>query len=71
MDAFAENGNVAIEEVVAHGAIVAPGVHLRSSALWALPEARKIVARQNPDGSWRYPGGNLSHREGARSIGKC
>jgi len=27
------------------------------SALWTLPEARKIVARQNPDGSWRYPGG--------------
>ena len=27
------------------------------SALWDLPEARKIVARQNPDGSWRYPGG--------------
>jgi hypothetical protein len=27
------------------------------SALWDLPDARKIVARQNPDGSWRYPGG--------------
>jgi hypothetical protein len=27
------------------------------SALWQLPEARKIVARQQPDGSWRYPGG--------------
>jgi hypothetical protein len=27
------------------------------SALWALPAARKIVAKQNPDGSWRYPGG--------------
>jgi hypothetical protein len=27
------------------------------STLWDLPEARKIVARQNPDGSWRYPGG--------------
>ena len=26
------------------------------SALWQLPEARKIVARQQPDGSWRYPG---------------
>jgi hypothetical protein len=27
------------------------------SALWDLPDARKIVARQNSDGSWRYPGG--------------
>jgi hypothetical protein len=27
------------------------------SALWNLPDARKIVAKQNPDGSWRYPGG--------------
>ncbi|HXD53751.1 MAG TPA: hypothetical protein VN618_03270 [Solirubrobacteraceae bacterium] len=28
------------------------------SALWELPEARRIVARQQRDGSWRYPGGN-------------
>jgi hypothetical protein len=27
------------------------------SVLWDLPEARRIVAKQNPDGSWRYPGG--------------
>ncbi len=27
------------------------------SALWDLPDARKIVAKQNADGSWRYPGG--------------
>jgi hypothetical protein len=27
------------------------------SALWNLPDARKIVAKHNPDGSWRYPGG--------------
>jgi hypothetical protein len=27
------------------------------SALWELREARRIVARQNLDGSWRYPGG--------------
>ncbi len=27
------------------------------SVLWALREARRIVARQNLDGSWRYPGG--------------
>jgi hypothetical protein len=26
------------------------------SALWELKEARRIVARQNLDGSWRYPG---------------
>ncbi len=28
-----------------------------ASALWQLPEAQKILARQQPDGSWRYPGG--------------
>jgi hypothetical protein len=27
------------------------------STLWDEPAARKIVARQNADGSWRYPGG--------------
>jgi hypothetical protein len=27
------------------------------SSLWKLPEAQKILARQQPDGSWRYPGG--------------
>lgn len=32
------------------------------SVLWDLPQARKIVARQNPDGSWRYPGGKLHVR---------
>ena len=25
--------------------------------LWELPQAKKLVARQNTDGSWRYPGG--------------
>jgi hypothetical protein len=28
----------------------------RVSALWQLPEAQRILARQQPDGSWRYPG---------------
>lgn len=27
------------------------------SMLWDLPPARRIVARQSADGSWRYPGG--------------
>jgi hypothetical protein len=27
------------------------------SVLWDVKEARKIVARQNTDGSWKYPGG--------------
>jgi len=27
------------------------------SRLWELPEARRILARQQPDGSWCYPGG--------------
>lgn len=26
--------------------------------LWALPAAQRILARQQPDGSWRYPGQN-------------
>jgi hypothetical protein len=108
MNAFAQHGNGAMEEVIVHMAILASRLHLRSphfprysvcmarstwgrllkvdplpflassknaaivffsrrdllgaapgpvSAMWDLPEARKIVARQNPDGSWRYPGG--------------
>ena len=28
------------------------------AALWALPEAQKIVKKQQQDGSWKYPGGN-------------
>lgn len=28
-----------------------------ATALWELPVARRIVARQNANGSWRYPGG--------------
>ncbi len=28
------------------------------SALWDLPDARRIVAKQNDDGSWHYPGDN-------------
>ncbi len=32
------------------------------SGLWDLPPARRIVAKQNDDGSWRYPGGNNSIR---------
>ena len=27
------------------------------STLWRLPEAQRIVRAQQPDGSWRYPGG--------------
>jgi len=32
------------------------------SMLWDLPAARRIVARQNADGSWRYPGGKTHVR---------
>jgi len=28
------------------------------AALWELPEARKLLRQQQPNGSWRYPGGN-------------
>jgi hypothetical protein len=30
--------------------------------LWDLPEARRVVARQAENGSWRYPGGKRSIR---------
>jgi len=30
--------------------------------LWDLPEAKKIVGKQQPDGSWKYPGGNTNLR---------
>ena len=30
--------------------------------LWQLPEAKRIVRRQKPDGSWIYPGGNKDIR---------
>ena len=30
--------------------------------LWDLPEAKKIVTKQQPDGSWKYPGGNKNIR---------
>ena len=28
---------------------------VRVSDLWALPEACRVLARQRPDGRWRYP----------------
>jgi hypothetical protein len=31
-------------------------------ALWDLPEAKKIVGKQQSDGSWKYPGGNTNLR---------
>jgi hypothetical protein len=30
--------------------------------LWDLPEAKKIVSKQQPDGLWKYPGGNKNIR---------
>jgi hypothetical protein len=30
--------------------------------LWDLPEARQIVSKQQPDGSWKYSGGNTNLR---------
>jgi hypothetical protein len=34
-------------------------------ALWDLPEAVRLVAKQQPDGSWRYPGKRDQPAEGA------
>jgi hypothetical protein len=33
--------------------------------LWNLPEAQRIVRKQQADGSWKYPGGNLAIRSAA------
>ena len=33
--------------------------------LWGLPAARKIINRQQADGSWRYPGGNPASTPGS------
>ena len=32
------------------------------SALWDLPEACRVLGKQSPDGSWRYPGGKRAIR---------
>ena len=32
------------------------------SVLWDLPEARRVLGKQSPNGSWRYPGGNRAIR---------
>ncbi len=32
------------------------------SVLWHLPEARRVLGKQSPNGSWRYPGGNRAIR---------
>jgi hypothetical protein len=29
--------------------------------LWELPEVRRILHRQQEDGSWKYPGGGKEH----------
>ncbi len=33
-----------------------------ADSLWVLPEAQRIVRKQQEDGSWKYPGGNKSLR---------
>jgi Squalene-hopene cyclase C-terminal domain len=32
------------------------------SVLWDLPEARRVLGKQSPNGSWRYPGGKRAIR---------
>src|SRR5512142_1119616 len=34
------------------------GEHIPAGSLGELPGVRAILARQQPDGRWRYPGGN-------------
>ncbi|HEY5695370.1 MAG TPA: hypothetical protein VIQ80_00895 [Candidatus Saccharimonadales bacterium] len=38
------------------------GKVLDTKSLWDLPEAQKIVRAQQPNGSWKYPGGNNAIR---------
>jgi len=34
----------------------------QTETLWELPIVKKLVSSQQPDGSWRYPGGKLNIR---------
>jgi hypothetical protein len=36
-----------------------------ASVLWALPEPQRLLRKQQPDGSWRYPGGNPDSTTGS------
>src|SRR5579859_969175 len=36
-----------------------------AESVWELPDARRIIARQQADGRWRYPGGNPDIRSAA------
>jgi Squalene-hopene cyclase C-terminal domain len=35
------------------------------ASVWELPEARRVAARQQPDGRWKYPGGRAAVRAAA------
>ena len=36
-----------------------------ANVLWELPEARRLLRKQQPDGPWRYPGGNPASTPGS------
>ena len=54
------SGNQAIDHFAARDLLGETEVH--TETLWVLPAAKKIVKRQQPDGSWKYPGGNRKIR---------
>jgi hypothetical protein len=54
------SGDDAIALFAARDLLEQTGVDIKT--LWDLPEAKKIVSKQQPDGSWRYPGGNTNLR---------
>jgi hypothetical protein len=57
---LASSGNAAISFFARRDLLAAQDRPI--SALWDLPEARRILAKQKQDGSWHYPGGKLHVR---------
>ena len=54
------SGDSAIALFTAQDLLEQTDVNVKS--LWDLPEAKKIVSKQQPDGAWKYPGGNTNLR---------
>ena len=54
------SGDSAIALFTAQDLLEQTDVNVKS--LWDLPEAKKIVSKQQPDCAWKYPGGNTNLR---------
>jgi hypothetical protein len=60
LPALLQSGNKAVAFFAARD--LSDDKHKSAESLWDLPEARKIVQKQQNDGSWKYPGGNARIR---------